>query len=84
MPDERFWITVPDDTADEAVSRATKKWQKQGRRTPAVIGVMKLAPDTLKAVDRMNMAVTFGGSSLGRTREELIAASVSALNECFY
>ena len=33
---------------------------------------------------RMNGAVTFGGSSLGRLREELIAASTSALNDCFY
>jgi len=82
--DERFWIRVPGDTDSPQVSRATRKWQQQGRRTPAVIGVMKAAPDTLKAVDRMNMATTFGGSVLGRRREELIAASVSALNACFY
>jgi hypothetical protein len=45
---------------------------------------MKPAPATLRAVLRMNDAVTFGGSSLGRRREELVAASVSALNSCFY
>ena len=32
----------------------------------------------------LSKAVTFGGSSLGRRREELISTAVSALNDCFY
>lgn len=84
MSDPRTWIRLPGDTETADVSRATKKWQKQGRQTPAVVAVMKVSPDTLRAVDRMNGAVTFGGSILGRRREELLATLTSAVNECFY
>ena len=84
MSDERTWIDLPGDIDNVDVARATKKWQKQGRQTPAVIAAMKPSPDTLRAVDRMNMAVTFGGSVLGRRREELLATLTSAVNECFY
>jgi hypothetical protein len=51
---------------------------------PSVVAAMKPSPKALKAVLRMNTAVTFGGSSLGRRREEMIASTVSALNHCFY
>jgi len=80
----RSWIDEPDDDATPDVRRATKVYRRQGRRTPSVIGVMKCAPATLTAVRRMNQAVTFGGSSLGRVREELVATTTSALNDCFY
>jgi hypothetical protein len=33
---------------------------------------------------QMNAAVTFGGSVLGRLREELIATTVSLTDACFY
>ena len=46
--------------------------------------VRLVAPKALQAVMQANMAVSFGGSTLGRRREELIATSVSALNDCFY
>ena len=52
--------------------------------TPAVVAAMKPNPAALQAVLRMNSAVTFGGSCLGQLREELIATTVSALNDCFY
>ena len=78
------WIHIPDDDADEAVARAVKPWRSQGRRTPGVIAPMKHAPRTLRGVMAMNNAVTFGGSSLGRRTEELVATTVSAVNECFY
>ena len=45
---------------------------------------MKPSPETLKGVNRMNNAVSFGGSILGRRREELLATLTSAVNECFY
>jgi len=83
-PDPRSWITLPSDRQTPEVARATKPWQSQGRRTPAVIAVMKASPATLSAVNRMNGAVTFGGSVLGQRREELLATLTSAVNECFY
>ena len=72
---DRSWIDEPDDQATDKLSRITKHWRDQGRRTPSVIGVMKISPNTLVGVNRMNQAVTFGGSVLGRRREELIAAA---------
>ena len=62
----------------------TKKWRDDGLRVPAVIGIMKPSPATLRGVSQMNQAVTFGGSVLGRRREETIATAVSAINDCFY
>lgn len=78
------WIDLPDDDATPQLKRLTAPWTKQGRPVASVIAVMKISPPAFKAVMRMNSAVTFGGSSLGQRREELIATTVSALNECFY
>ena len=49
-----------------------------------VISVMSILPQAMEAVQRMNMAVTFGASALSRTQEEAIATVVSATNHCRY
>lgn len=84
MTDKRLWIDEPDDVATLELARVTRRWRDEGREVPAIMAAMKLAPNTLSNVLRMNNAVTFGGSVLGRAREELIATSTSALNDCFY
>jgi len=81
---ERFWIDLPADDATPELERITRRYHQQGRAVPSIIAVMKPAPGTLKGVLRMNDAVTFGGSALGRAREELVATATSALNDCFY
>ena len=53
-------------------------------RVPNVINSMGLRPEALLSVWRMNMGITFGASTLGRKREEMIATAVSALNHCHY
>lgn len=78
------WFDLPEDTATPELERATRRYRTEQRPTPSVIAAMKPAPKTLRAVVQMNSVVTFGGSSLGRMREELVATTVSALNECFY
>ncbi len=78
------WIDLPADEATPELARATKPWRKEGRAVPAVIAPMKHSPKALRAVNQMNFAVTFGGSRLGRRREELIASATSALNDCFF
>jgi hypothetical protein len=78
------WIRLPEDEETVALKRATKPWRDQGRAVPGIIAVMKPAPRTLRGVMQMNSAVTFGGSRLGRRREELIATATSCLNDCFY
>lgn len=78
------FIPLPDDDATPELVRVTAPYRKAGRDVPSVIAVMKPHPRALRAVLQMNNAVTFGGSSLGRRREELVATVVSAYNDCFY
>ena len=78
------WIKLPGDEETPELARATKPYRQAGRAVPAVVGVMKPSPKTLRSVLQMNFSVTFGGSSLGRVREETIATAVSAWNDCFY
>ncbi|MCO4772870.1 MAG: hypothetical protein KDA24_22750 [Deltaproteobacteria bacterium] len=78
------WIHLPDDEETPALERVTRPYRKQGRPVPAVIAIMKPNPKALRGVLAMNNGVTFGGSVLGRRREELIASVTSALNDCFY
>jgi len=77
------WLKLPGDTETPELERITRSYREAGA-VPSVVAVMKPSPKALKAVLRMNYAVTFGGSSLGRRREEMIAMTVSGLNECFY
>lgn len=58
-----------------------------GRRVPSIPSIMQcmsLRPQALRGVWQLNAAVTFGASTLGRAREEMIATAVSALNRCHY
>ena len=78
------WIDLPDDQATPELTRLTKRYRDAGTPTPSVIGIMKHAPKAMRGVLQLNTAVTFGASSLGRHREELIATATSAWNDCFY
>ena len=51
---------------------------------PEVIKVMSIQPQAMEAVQKLNMAVTFGDSALTRVQEEAIATVVSATNLCRY
>ena len=53
-------------------------------RVGPIIKVFSLRPDLLKARVAFSGAMTFGGSGLGRRREELIATTISALLGCKY
>ncbi|MGH9827849.1 MAG: hypothetical protein ACREDR_31910 [Blastocatellia bacterium] len=58
-----------------------------GRRLPGIPNIMKcmsLRPEALRSVWELNAAITFGASTLGRAREEMIATAVSASNHCHY
>jgi len=49
-----------------------------------ILKVFSLRPDLLKARMGFASAMTFGGSGLGRRKEELIATSISGLLNCKY
>ena len=44
-----------------------------GGRVPNIMKCMSLRPEALMGVWRLNMAITFGASTLGRRHEEMIA-----------
>lgn len=56
----------------------------RGGRISPVMHVFSLNPPLLGRVRELNAVITFGGSSLGRRREEMIATLVSTLNGCHY
>lgn len=56
---------------------------RNGRVSP-VMQIFSLNPSLLRRVREMNSLITFGGSSLGRRREEMIATLVSSINRCHY
>ena len=49
---------------------------------PEIIKVFSGRPDLLQARVALQNTITFGGSGLGRFREELIATSISGLLSC--
>ena len=51
---------------------------------PNVLAAQSLKPEVLKRMLAYQDLITFGGSSLGRRKEELISFNVSALNKCVY
>jgi hypothetical protein len=53
-----------------------------GGAIPEITAVLSLRPDLMIARNRLSNSCTFGGSGLGRYREELIATSISALLNC--
>ena len=67
-----------------AIYDELKKTKLAGGWVPNIMKCMGLRPEALMGVWRLNMAITFGASTLGRRREEMIATAVSALNHCHY
>ena len=79
------WIrTVPAEEAEGELKEVfTQVKIEQGRMfTP--YEVMTLNGSALKALTEINRAVRFGRSDLTRVQRELIAAYVSALNDCTF
>ncbi len=56
---------------------------KIGRISP-MLQAMSLRPEVLKRVHEMGNAIHFGGSSLGKQLEQMLAVVVSAANGCRY
>ncbi len=78
------WIRElqPDD--DPRVRAAHEQWHAARGYVPNIIRVFSSKPGLMDAFDAFSRAVTFGGTSLGRRREELISFYVSSLVDCRY
>lgn len=51
---------------------------------PNIMKVISILPKARQAVQDVNAALMFGGSTLTRVQEESIAATVSVINKCHY
>ncbi|MBI2821954.1 MAG: peroxidase [Acidobacteria bacterium] len=54
-----------------------------GRLSPA-LQILSLNPKAMRALHALNRVITFGGSRLGRKREEVLSVVISKLNGCSY
>jgi hypothetical protein len=82
------WIkVVHENEATGAVKRVYDGHKVVLNRKDAVgeiVKVFSLRPDLLEARVGFGNTMTFGGSGLGRFREELIAVSISAMLQCLF
>ncbi len=79
------WVrTVPPEQADGDLARFYEAWQQQMGFVPTMMQATSVLPRTTVRMDDFRRALIFGGSGLGRRREELIAVVVSVLNGCVY
>jgi hypothetical protein len=78
------WIRELGPEDDPAVKEAHEAWHAKRGFVPNIIRVFSLKPALMRAFDDFSRAVTFGGTSLGRRREELISFYVSSLVNCRY
>ena len=73
------------DQADERLKTAFDEIIAQhGGRLPPVLQTMSLHPEAMMAVKNLNQTLSFGGSTLTRRHEEMIATLVSKINDCDY
>lgn len=69
---------------DADLQRGKKLAEKLLGYWPKFWNPFLVAPNLLAAINRLESIITFGGSSLGRKREELLSYAVSAHNRCHY
>lgn len=82
------WITtVSEEEASGLLAETYERLRGSGPFggfIPNIVKVFSLRPELLELVARVARTATFGGSSLSRVQEEMIASTVSAINRCHY
>ncbi len=79
------WIkTIDESEATGELKVHYDRARKTRGFVPNIQKINSLKPELLSRYYHFSRAVTFGGSSLGRKREEMIAVTVSALIKCKY
>lgn len=80
------WIETASIPEDSQAGQTVQEYMRTlGRSKPsAILTVFGLLPGLLVARMTFARAMTFGGSGLGRRKEELIATQVSSLLGCRY
>ena len=70
--------------ADARLAEIYAEWEQKRGFMPNNLKALTLKPDLLLKFTDFSNAITFGGSSLGRRREEFISFFVSNLLHCKY
>jgi alkylhydroperoxidase family enzyme len=78
------WIKELDANEDPAVKAMHDQWHAARGFVPNILRVFSVKPALMRAFDDFSRVVTFGGTSLGRRREELVSFYVSSLLDCRY
>lgn len=79
------WVEMvaPED-ATGLVKRIYESGRQGKKQQSEIVTVFSLKPEIMDLRVRFGDRMTFGGSGLGRFREELISVSISAACECRY
>jgi len=78
------WVKVVPENEATGLVKEIYEENERGQHTAEIIKVFSLFPKLLDVRRRFSKVITFGGSGLGRYREELIALSLSGLLQCRY
>lgn len=79
------WIqTIPEGEATGVLKEVYDAWMKLAGFLPQIVKSTSLRPEFTQKFEALRLAITFGGSRLGRRKEELIALVVSVINKCHY
>ncbi|MFQ5692474.1 MAG: hypothetical protein ACE5IM_05450 [Nitrospinota bacterium] len=79
------WIKVIDES--EATGLLKENYEILRKKRGHVTNIQKVhsvKPELMRAYREFSHAVTFGATSLGREREEMLAVMISALLGCKY
>ncbi len=79
------WIrTISEEEATGPLKELYERLAGRMGRVGNIVKACSLRPEVLIAQQEFTRGVTFGGSPLGRRKEELIATMISGLLKCRY
>ncbi|MDA1001353.1 MAG: hypothetical protein O2807_12670 [bacterium] len=79
------WIeTIDESGAEGDVKRQYDEAARLRGYVPNIRKIYSLKPDLMQAYFDFSRAITFGATSLGRAREEMLAVTISSLLKCRY
>lgn len=75
---------VPDDQAPPELKELYDRLRSVDGQVDNILRIHSLNPPSMKAHHDLYRTLMYGRSPLSRTRREMIAVTVSAINRCFY
>ena len=75
---------VPEDEASPELKELYDQYSPRGGVIDNILRIHSLNPPSMKGHYKLYRSVMYGRSPLSRPQREMIAVTVSALNDCFY